>query len=318
MENDDIKNIKPELFTNSPAIRPPEREEIDAIQKITEFEQSLSEFSEGDYMTVSRLQPHELRGSLERIYFSKDDPIDLDYLKKKWGGHLLRIRIYGDGTRGAKTGFDIPLFSFPPRVDGRLIENEDQKQRSNQPSQSPLEFASAIVEMAKSLIPQASPAQIQPQGLGIVDILKLANSLQRQSQPPDAVSQLRATMGLLKEVQGIGFGGGGDAGDGDMLSRIATIAEKVLGQQQNNGQPTISGPQLPPPPRSIGPSDVMSFLGKLSPEEIGNIVQSYVSTLDDNKREGLISVMLPAMGLAFGDPQDDSDIEKFTSEVDKG
>jgi len=318
MENDDIKNIKPELFSESPTNRQPEREEIDAIQKITEFEQSLAEFSEGDYMTVSRLQPHELRGSLERIYFSKDDPIDLDYLKKKWGGHLLRIRIYGDGTRGAKTGFDIPLFSFPPRVDGRLVETEDQKQRSNQSSQSPLEFAAAIVEMAKSLIPQAAPMQVQPQqGLGVVEILKLATSLQRQSQPPDSIAQLRATMGLLRDVQGLGFGGNSDSGDSDMLTRIAAIAEKVLGQQQNV-QPTISGPQLPPTPRAIGPGDVMSFLGKMSPDEIGSLVQSWVSTLDETKREGLISVILPAMGLAFGDPQEDSDIDKVTSELDNG
>ena len=308
MTDINIQDIKPEIFTGKETVPAQEREETDAIAALTLLERSLSEFSDGDYITIMRLQPPEFVGALERIPVDPSNPIDLQYLINKWGGTHLRIGVYGPGQKGRKAGFDIPLKSFPPRSNYKLLRahGEEPERPAPPPAPPPVDpmaMVGAIIEMSKRLNPP--PISSGP------DVTELIRLVLRTQQAPktDPMGELQRTIGLIKEMQGLG-GFGNNSGDDDVFGKIAGIAEKFLTMsQQQNSTPSVTAsavraPVLPsaPTPRVMpDPMQIIQLLGSMEPDQIGQMVSGYIASLPDERREMVMGSVIRGMGMQIDD-----------------
>lgn len=294
--------------------RPPiEKEENDAIHRMTEFERSMSDLNPGDYITITRTEPQEFAGALERVEIDPEKPIDLEYIKSKWGGTAFRIRVYGPGQKGPKGGFDIPMRSFPPRAEYKLLRSKYDEDRLNQvPAQNPLE----LIEGMFGLMQKIMPAQTQPAPMGGFDVVELLKLVSKNISPPrsDPMSEMTKTIGMIKELQSLSGLGSHGGDEDDLFGKIATIAEKFFTASANQPQaPGIAPPaqrRLPlPEPHQPSEPDLMGVLktlGQLEPSQIAQLVTGYIGQLPDKQREDITGAVIRGLGMEFGSENEES------------
>jgi hypothetical protein len=103
------------------------------LQKLDDFFDGISSSCT---VGVYREQPKSLQSYLEEIELSDGkNPIDMEYLKNKWGGRVLKLIIRGEDGRWSRRLL-IPMRSYPPKVDGQVIPEWGPLMQN--PSESPV------------------------------------------------------------------------------------------------------------------------------------------------------------------------------------
>jgi len=308
------------------------------------LERLLGNLEQGWKITIKREQPSWCRGHLEtiEIYDPSEDgsQVDLEYLVRMWGGQKLHLKVMDEKARWLGGG-SISLFSYPPKVRGKLLlEEESLGGGPNSP----------VTQIPFPPYPPPPQAQFdmnkildlisKQKGADIPTLLKLLEISQARSTPQyNAMSQMTGMadqmlgmMTLFKEMKNV-FGdvGGGGSSDSDSLSPVFAEVIKGLVQTKNNTLPsagTLVAPKKIRPkalPNHAETSEkpaiqkpnterdrVLSLaeqLSKLDPEDASGVVLLAMDRMPADKRE-------QAMKSFFSDVNQDDLIENEDDFVD--
>jgi len=243
-----------------------------------ELEVILGEMQAGWRVAVERVEPEWASGHVGSHEYDRDEPVSLDWIKAKYGGHKFKVRIYDEsGTYKAQR--TVKIDDYPRRngnrvkkgIDGRAVDPDDlqfeqqQQQQQQQPPPPPppqnsssMENLLALVmqnnsQVQQLLIKQSHEANQRLQ-MWLMDKLTSLEGQQRTTAPGDAASELSKVENLIGQVQGLQ--GTLGTNQNDMLS---SIAEKVMDLEmakanfkmevERDKQTRLNNvPPLPPPP----------------------------------------------------------------------
>lgn len=310
------------------------------------LERLLSSLHQGWKIVIIRELPTIFRGHLETIeyYGDEDEPIDVDYLLKKWGGRKLIIKVHDKFGRWVG-GATVPLFSYPPKVNGQEL---DERQayggyRADVPS-------AAIIPSPHGAIVQPQP---QPQfdigriidmmgrqkGTNVADILKLVEFVQarnqQQYQQPDMIQQMLGTLEMFKRMKTV-FSDMGETNSDD--SGFTSLASEMLrglmssrNKQQEPKRRSIAPPRmnqqtidynnsqlsskvdndsqntskLSNPVNRMSLTQLASQLSSLSPEDAATAAALALDGMDNEKQRAVMSAIID--GFSGDDDIDDSE-----------
>lgn len=227
-------------------------------EKLTKL---LSSVQQGWKIAIHREQPSWCRGTLETLeVYDTSEPIDTDYLIRTWGGQRLYIKVHGDGGRWIGGG-SISLFSYPPKVHGRVIKEEDYfSQSAAALPQQPIPYqtqAPAPPFDLRQLVELLQKGKKSELDLAL-KILERAPAAQPAPQPVQQMGSMVEQMmsmfqmfGQMKDMFG-NAGSSSSGGDSESITPIIGDVVKSLLQGQQNLQ---NGPRKPAlvAPRSPGP-----------------------------------------------------------------
>ena len=95
----------------------------DAQERFEKARKLLGGLKEGGTVDIIRTRPGWAKGLQETIEVGEDDPVDLNYVKRTWGGHSLKL-VAHDSNR-VYLGAATVTFTKPPLDRGRPITPED-------------------------------------------------------------------------------------------------------------------------------------------------------------------------------------------------
>jgi len=241
-----------------------------------ELLQKLDAFFEGISSSCSvgvyREQPKNLQSYLEEIELSDGkNPIDMEYLKNKWGGRVLKLIIRGEDGRWSKRLL-IPMRSYPPKVDGQVIpewgplmQNPSEASVSQPRSENtnPIEMFRAMNEILKS---NAQPVSTNDTMAAIM--VPIVQSLIERSfsQPapnpaltgnPNSLLEMMTAMKAMRDFVAPQFKESekvsSDENSNPMLMKLMDIGQAIVEKRQQPKQamlappsPHIVNPQIPP------------------------------------------------------------------------
>jgi len=286
----------------------------------------LSNLSMGWKVSILREQPSWARGHLETIeYYGEDqEPIDIDYLIRRWGGRKLTLKIHNERGKWLGGG-SVALFSYPPRVHGQVITeadviglgmNQNQYSQNQQwpsqhspPPQSPPQSGLDTLKILELMSKQKGG------GLDWTSAIKLAemfSATRTQTTQPthiqggfDQMIQMMSAMKQMREFMS-DFGGGGSDGGEDSILPLATEVTKALvsrTQQQNQTfHPPTRGALAPPKNwRPSPPVQNTNIVERPKQQNNGELTQPTQPTNTENKRQ---TVMQLAKAISELDPND--------------
>ena len=214
----------------------------------------LSEVDPGWKIAIMRVAPSWCRGHLETYeVYDPSESIDVNYLIRHWGGHKLHLKVHNE--RGHIVGGgSIALYSYPPRVHGRLIEEDDY-------------FAKNPVVTQVAPIVQQQPTA----PAGGIDIMQLLSILQKgnkielelamkildraPSAPAQQIGniaeQMTAMFGLMGQFREMFAAEGSSGGDESILPVVGDLVRGLMSMNQQKqlvqNTPTIQPPRQSPP-----------------------------------------------------------------------
>lgn len=267
----------------------------------------LSSIQNGWQVTILRGQPGWCRGHLETIeYYGSDEnePIDVNYLIRQWGGRKLYLRVHDEKGRYAGGG-SISLFTYPPKIRGQILNESDQYGMSPGPQGTFTQNVPPPMHHPPQP-PSAQPFDItklfelasKQKNADLGSVMELMKNFQSQVQAPqqqvDPMAGMQQMVAMaqmfkqMKEVFGeLGGDGGGGGGSEDGIAPIAAEVVKALvaNRQQpapargsltgprpgftgppKSGAPTQNAPQNVPPPKEndIEAGNIMQIAKRLS------------------------------------------------------
>lgn len=305
----------------------PEYNEVDPIElprrKLTNDERSqkrlerlMSNLERGWKITVYRVQPAWCRGHLQtiEIYDPAEDVqmVDPDYLAQQWGGHKLHLRILDERGRWMSGG-NISLFSYPPKVNGRVLD-DPSAHRDGQylpvPTQNSPGTSMDITKLFEMIAKNKSSGGTD--AATMIKLFELIQAQNRQSQPPppavDMANQMAAMLGVMERMQSVmsGFGSAAarESDPDNMLPMLADMFKQLMVQKTNRRPVYISGPSgrqnQPEHPPILGASpvksgnsndssddtldDLASKLARLSANDAADVVTMALGSMPDSKR----------------------------------
>lgn len=304
-----------------------DQEQADRLQKL------LSSVQQGWKIHIHREQPSWCRGTLETLeVYDTSEPIDTGYLIRTWGGHRLYIKVHGDGGKWIGGG-SISLFSYPPRVHGKLIKEEDFFAQS--PAAMP-QYQAPYPNQAPAPAPQFDLRQLMELlQKGKKSELDLALKILDRAPAPQAAPQPVQQMGSMFEqmmsmVQVFGqmrdmFGGMSDGGSpsesesmtqmiGDVVKSLMQGNQNLQGDQRKGAlvAPRVPGPPAPDhkvaelrPVQKIGDdtlSGIANKLSSLTANDAAEVVAQALGNMPENKRS-------EAMQMFFGTMSGNDDLD---------
>lgn len=309
------KNFEPEdyeLIEDYPELRPTkiDRTERPSREQNSQdrLERLLSSLERGWKVVILRQQPTWCRGHLETIeYFGEDDePIDIDYLIRTWGGSRLHLKIHNESGQWLGGG-SVSLFSYPPKVRGKILKEED--------------MIGANIGHAATVIPAVHNQGIdigkildilskKGSGFDAANMVKLIEIAQNrnlaqpaapppQQNPMEQMIQMATAFKQMQQIFGGGDFGSGGGGDGDNLAPIAAEVVKALVQKKQS--PPSRGALLPPQPQSAPiekPKPLPSRpKQKTDNGELKTITQlaNKISNMDPDDAAGVVFLALDGM-----------------------
>lgn len=330
-ENDDKNTstnpVEPVELGPKEAPVPRNTDELDRLTRV------LSEVDPGWKIAIMRVAPSWCRGHLETYeVYDPSESVDVNYLIRHWGGHKLHLKVHNE--RGHIVGGgSIALYSYPPRVHGRLIEEDDY-------------FAKNPVVTQVAPIVQQQPAA----SAGGIDIMQLLSMLQKgnknelelamkildraPSAPAQQIGniaeQMTAMFGLLSQFRemfaaetAVGGGGGGDNESilpmvGDLVKGLMSMnQQKQLVQSTSTIQPPRQSPPIPinnrpkqsPPPdpsparaapraaprAPLNMDNAVDYLASLDSSDISSTIVETMKNLPREKRDQALTHLMIAM-----------------------
>ena len=291
---DDIRQSKPETH-----------DEIDEqLAAIADFFDGLQT---GVSVMVTRLEPEWCSGYLEeKEIIEGQEPIDINYLIKTWGGKRLRCRVRSKrgGNRGQwLRSIDIPLQTWDPLRRGqRIYPRETAEESETWTTQRPI-----VQEQKKS-------------GLGDLGELMTLMASMRQSE--------LATLQAL----GVGRPAAPPRANGDSQVSVALELAKTFAQLQRppateegaglelfgraldllKPQPPLPAPAIVSTGHRVAAPPLAEQLSQLPPGEAVGCLQDALRRMPSDRQEATMRVLLQGLrstGMLDGDDEDDEDDE---------
>lgn len=293
------------------------------------IQQLLSNLKPGNQIMVIRSQPSWCRGHLEtyEYYGDEDEPIDLGYLIRTWGGQRLRIRITGDRGR-IIGGASVALYSYPPKVRGKIItesdtisDNSQNRQTSNTVQYLPNPYQSNQIDLSKIL-----DILSKQKGSDVASTLKILEFLQSRSAQPyqpqiqnpiEQMLQLATAFKQMRDIFG-DFGGPSDHDGDNLLPLAGDLVKTLLGKQQQPLPPSrgalappISQPLHQPKQVEKNPEkdNILTLATKLSglnAEDAAGVALLALESMDDRKKQQFMeTIQSELFGVDEMDEMDD-------------
>lgn len=331
VENDEIITPESDLdFRTEP--------EKAADDKIEALESELAALQPGVQVVLERLRPSWCKGQLEKITIDEQG-LDLDYLIRTWGGHLLSIKIIGPGSR-IKGSHSVELYTFEPRRYGKPLRAPNNLDDEETPAPAP----NPVVTV------QPPPSHDNDLFLKMFDML----NAQRASE----IETLRLLIAQRQDAPAPAFGGVGElikmAGAFNKLKEMFQIEQpqaignpedafpiqimEMLGKfidnkgDQTRGQlipPKAIQGAAPPPPTSSAPAsplrhggDLISQITSMEPDKAADVLMTALGRMPAAKQEAAFAVMkskfqqfMPEVFEYFEDQDEAADNEDETEGV---
>jgi len=273
-----------------PTISEPARERSieDAEEKLSRLEAMLKEIGAGWQVSIYRLQPSWCKGFLETIDMSDDEePIDLDYIVKQWGGEKIKVRIK-DPRKVYRGSVDIPLHSYPPRLYGEELVHPN-KRAADSPSS-----ALGNLEMILGVVEKLKKSDLDP----VVKIL-LQQQAAFQTQPQSGVQNLLESLAVLEKFKGF-FGHVEEkprAAEGDLLGNINAILDtysKIKGTNEPKKKTIVPALRaVNPAPAALGnPMGDPLSMSKLQPKSFIKNFLDAMALMPKEKRESILQMFM--------------------------
>lgn len=309
--------------------------QIETDRKVEALELELAQLQPGVQVIIERLRPGWCKGQLEKVTVG-DEGLDLDYLIRTWGGHLLSIKIVGSRgqIRGSHT---VELYSWPPRRNGKLLRapNFEQDEEAGIATPSPPAAQPFPAEMFGRFFDMMN-AQRQSE----VDTLRqmLLAQMQMQSAAPaspspqkDPLAELVRASKYYQQLKGLfGESSPQPASSEDALpSQIMDMA-KMFFEERKQPRAALTDPspgrQLAPPSKQPSPppknatvtpipirdTDLSSQISGMSPDAAADTLITALGKMDPDKQDRTIESFLDKfrteMPEFFEDAADDDDV----------
>lgn len=311
------------------------------LQKMDEFFEGIST---GCTVGVYREQPKNLQSFLEEIELSDgNNPVDMEYLKNKWGGRVLKLIIRGEDGKFFRRIL-IPMRSYPPKVEGQvipewgpLIPNPAESQPIQRVEQSnPIDMFRQMNEILKSNSqPVSSGDTMAAIMVPLMQSLIERSFQQPVPQPSGSTSSLIETMQAMKQMRDFiapqfdrpQSDGGDNENSNPMLMKLMDIGQAIVERRSQPKQamlqppsnvhqmpiPTNLHPQLSEPPQlktdDSSPFTVddagklRNFLSNLKGKEAAALFFETIQGLPVSEQEAAIDSV--AKGLGFEEFSDD-------------
>lgn len=298
------------------------------IQRSDRLTRLLSSVQSGWKIAILREQPSWCKGHLETLEVfdpsEEGSAVDVNYLIREWGGHKLFLKVHNERGQWVGGG-SISLFSYPPRVHGKLLQEPNYAELltpAPAPQQNPYPYPppaapGPTLDFGKLLDIVMKQKNSDPTML--LKILELQQQQQVQAAPPqqNIVEQFMGMMGLMREMQGMlgefGGGGGGGGGGDDLGGMLPMVADLLKGLMQKQGQPApqrrvLTPPQhggapvqpLPPAPVQGSTGETLSGiadkLATLDPSDAAEVVLKALGDMPEERRSRAMSIFLNSMG----------------------
>lgn len=300
------------------------------------MQMALEGLRPGSHVIVTRLRPSWCKGWLEQVDYVDGEPIDMEYFARTWGGEVLRLQVRDERGKYV-TQADVPMYSYPPRFRGQLLEGPKDEpipyksqstahehaapppapayyQSPPPPAPNPLDSANSLAKLVQSL----SESQ-QSQLTNYLDFMQ--RTTQPQNQGFAGIEQIAALGKVYEQLRGV-FGGQGGAapppvgGDEDnFLGYLTDIVKTVMAPKQQTPAvhpagyppppprqyPPVSGPQGQPLRRDPPPHEQppLSPAVPMAKEKLGEIAKM-LSQLSD---QDAVDVVTGALGMMPEDKQ---------------
>lgn len=253
-----------------------EYENMEKQDILTEkIDQFLEGMSEGSAILVYREAPKDLAGFLEEIEIAENEnPIDLQYLAKTWGGEVLKLALRDKQGKFKRTVL-IPMRSYPPKMNGKAISEKDEVET--------FEKLEKMAKMLRGFNANHNPQPVIQQQSSIPQWLPVMMPLiqtlfDRLLQPPPAPPAPHVQMGevleALKSAKDFVSEGSEPSWYAPLIKIGEVVAEKALTQQL---QPPAQVQRLPsrPIPTQI-PTSVPTQIPTSVPAQIPTSVPTQV------------------------------------------
>lgn len=336
-DNENKINVKEENL-NSKENLDQDLDQISPDESILKkFEAVLGFIKPGYSMAIYRISPSWCKGYLERIEFTEDDPeVDLNYLAETWGGDKLRVRIC-DSTGTYRYGADLPFYSYPPKLRGRLLQRRkryDELPEEAEYKDTPREKPAAYVQNFK-----------QNDGVGnletIINLIKATRAEDLKTlrqllshtnvEPKSFIDQFEGFMEMadqferMKKVFGKGESQLSAADDNSALFRtIGEVAKALTGPRVVHSLPpaqTLARQQ--PKPNAAAQQqyvDLPKTLADMSPDDAAATYISALARMPESKRVQTIQTILSGLGieddLESSDEEENGDYDRTESTLD--
>lgn len=306
-------------FTEPDGRTEPERE---ADRKIEALELELANLQPGVQVILERLRPSWCKGHLEKITVS-DEGLDLDYIIRNWGGHLISVKIVQQGGR-IRGSHSLELYTFEPRRFGKLLKEPNRPGEDDEAGyqlSTPATAPSNDMNMIRDVLGLMNAARQSE-----VDTLRAIVTAQLQSQAqapapapstsaPNPLAELVKAANYYKQLDGL-FGSKDTpqlTGEEQFPAQIMEMAKMFFdkgGEQQ--GRARLVDPQQrtvsPPPqisPRTSAPApvipikepsgqkpDISEMISGLSANEAAETLISALGKMDPNKQDDTIEAFM--------------------------
>lgn len=241
----------------------------------------LSTVDQGWKISIIRTQPSWCRGHLETVeVYDPSETVDTDYLIRQWGGQRIHIKVHNEKGQWVGGG-SISLFSYPPKVRGREIKEEDfysssplqnnpapfaQQQYTQHPTpaganQLDLNSLLGLLQKSKKEELQFALELMKRAGTGGAQPAPAAPAAGMGAMAEQMVSMFQM-FGQMKELFGSVEGGQGGGDEltpiiGDIVSKLFDGKRDLDSQQRGRGgralMPPTGGPSSAGPPAGRAP-----------------------------------------------------------------
>lgn len=330
-------------------LRTPEQKRSD--ERLERLTQELASIESGVTVIISRLQPSWCKGQLEKVTVGEEG-LDIEYLIRKWGGHLLQLRIQ-DANGHLRGSHTVELYSWEPKRKGRVIKDPDAFEDDEQPIQNPApepvpQYGSPqldLFRMFEMMNAQREAELSRMQAILLHQMEQSAPASQHQ-KPVSSIRDMIALFKAVEEVKGMFGGDGGGGGDeGELPRQVMDIARLFLESKKSQPSAQIVQPQrapkpmqmpqpnpaakrIPPkeppreresvsPPENVTPirsnDDLVKQLTELDPIEAADTLANALSSMRPEKQEAAIAVFMSRINETMGD-----EFEMIEEDIEEG
>lgn len=286
----------------------------------------LDDFFDGlePHMTlvISRLEPSEFKGVLEEIEIEDpSNPISLNYLINKWGGHKLLLRLRrkrGNNGKGKSGGAGtwvqhrvVNLYSYPPlrfgkplrrSMDFQGVSFEDEPRQEKKPENT-METMLGVAQMMQQM--RSSELQTLATLLGSLH----QPQVQQQNAQPDPFSQASKMLSLFGQMQSMTAPPQAQGEGDEVLGLLGKLAETFAVTQKTANTPAPA--LVAHNPESKTPQGIISNLRsdflKLPGDQQAETLQLLFSQLQQAGGEDLMLRSLENLGILGSDDDETED-----------
>lgn len=311
----------------------------------------LSSLQRGWRIVVMRESPSWCRGHLETIEFygDEDEPIDVDYLARTWGGKRLHVKVHNEKGQWVGGG-SVSLFSYPPKVHGKVITEQQTYEENfglktqSMPSINGQQQSGFQLDIGKILDLVTRNKGGTDQIGNILKVLDYAQQRQQPQAPPimqqqNMFEQMAGMMSAMKQFREVmsdfGAVGGQSSGDDEFSPMIGQLMQALINRQPPQGSPPRGAiapprgalprppaqPQMAPPPQpkkqnenidlsGVTETQLAKRLSDLDPENAVGAVFLALDMMPEEKRQAAMKEFFSAY--TGSDQLDDDDLQEDT------